>query len=214
MTRERAPYYSLGATDGVMGQNSLLYEHTEIAIMKKSLSAAALIGVTLSTLASTAALADTKPELDVNVHETIKAFDALNPHNRQLLHSSAGVLVFPRVTKGGAGIAGEYGEGALRVDGKTVGYYSVSSASIGLTLGAAKRSEVIVFTTQESLNEFTTSKGWSVGADTGVALISKGGGANYDTDTLKKPVMGFVFAEKGLIGDLSLQGSKIDKIDR
>jgi lipid-binding SYLF domain-containing protein len=59
------------------------------------------------------------------------------------------------------------------------------------------------------------SKGWSVGADTGVAMIhGGGGGANYDTDTLKKPVVGFVFAEKGLIGDLSLDGSKIDKIDR
>jgi lipid-binding SYLF domain-containing protein len=182
--------------------------------MNKPLSVSALIGITCSVLAASASFADTKPELDVSVHETIKAFDALNPHNRQLLHSAAGTLVFPSVTKGGAGIAGEYGEGALRVDGKTVGYYSVSSASIGLTLGVAKRSEVIVFTTQEALNQFTASKGWSIGADTGVAMISKGGGANYDTDTLKKPVVGFVFAEKGLIGDLSLEGSKIDKIDR
>lgn len=182
--------------------------------MNKPLSAAALTGLTVSLFASAASFADTKPELDVGVHETIKAFDALNPHNREMLHAAAGALVFPRVTKAGAGIAGEYGEGALRVDGKTVGYYSVSSASIGLTLGAAKRSEVIVFTTPESLNQFTSSKGWSVGADTGVALISKGGGADYDTETLKKPVVGFAFAEKGLIGDLSLEGSKIDKIDR
>jgi lipid-binding SYLF domain-containing protein len=181
--------------------------------MNKALSVAAL-GVTLSILAVGTSLADTKPELDVSVHETIKAFDALNPNNRHLLHTAAGALVFPRVTKAGAGVAGEYGEGALRIDGKTVGYYSISSASIGLTLGAAKRSEVIVFTTQESLNQFTSSKGWSIGADTGVAMISKGGGANYDTDTLKKPVVGFVFAEKGLIGDLSLAGSKIDRIDR
>jgi lipid-binding SYLF domain-containing protein len=182
--------------------------------MKMPLSAAVLIGVTLGIFASAVTLADTKPELDVSVHETLKAFDALNPHNRELVRSAAGTLVFPRVTKGGAGIAGEYGEGALRIAGKTVGYYSVSSASIGLTLGAAKRSEIIVFTTQESLNQFIASKGWSVGADTGVAVISKGGGANYDTDTLKKPVMGFVFAEKGLIGDLSLEGSKIEKIER
>ena len=182
--------------------------------MHKPLSAAALIGVAFSMGAASTAFADTKAELDVGVHETLKAFDALNPNNRPLRHSAAGTLVFPRVTKGGAGIAGEYGEGALRVDGKTVGYYSVSSASVGLTLGAAKRSEVIVFTTQDSLNQFTSSKGWSVGADTGVAMIHGGGGGNYDTETLKKPVVGFVFAEKGLIGDLSLEGSKIDKIDR
>lgn len=181
--------------------------------MKKFLSIAA-IGATLATVTAGNSLADSKPELDVSVHETIKAFDALNPHNRELLHTAAGTLVFPRVTKAGAGIAGEYGEGALRVGGKTVGYYSVSSASIGLTLGAAQHSEVLVFTTQEALNQFTSSKGWSVGADTGVAMISKGGGGNYDTETLKKPVVGFVFAEKGLIGDASLEGSKIDRLDK
>jgi lipid-binding SYLF domain-containing protein len=112
------------------------------------------------------------------------------------------------------GIAGEYGEGALQVDGKIVGYYSVSSASIGLTIGAAKRSEVIVFTTQAALDKFTSSKGWSVGADAGVALISKGAGGDYDTQTLQKPVIGFVFGEKGLIADLSLEGSKINQIAR
>jgi len=182
--------------------------------MNKPLSVAALIGVAFSMAAAGTALADTKAELDVGVHETLKAFDALNSQNRPLRHSAAGTLVFPRVTKGGAGIAGEYGEGVLRIDGKTIGYYSISSASVGLTLGAAKRSEVIVFTTQDSLNQFTSSKGWSIGADTGVAMIHGGGGANYDTETLKKPVVGFVFGQKGLIGDLSLEGSKIDKIDR
>jgi lipid-binding SYLF domain-containing protein len=182
--------------------------------MNKPLSVAALMGVTFSMIGAGTAFADTKAELDVGVHETLKAFDALNSNNRPLRHSAAGTLVFPRVTKGGAGIAGEYGEGALRIDGKTVGYYSISSASVGLTLGAAKRSEVLIFTTQDSLNQFTASKGWSIGADTGVAVIHGGGGANYDTDTLKKPVVGFVFGQKGLIGDLSLEGSKIDKIDR
>jgi len=174
----------------------------------------ALAGILVSAMATGIALADTKPELDVSVHETLKAFDALNPHNHHLLKHAAGTLVFPRVTKGGVGVAGEYGEGALRVDGKTVGYYSIASASIGLTLGAAKRSELIVFTTPEALTNFTASKGWSIGADTGVAMISKGGGGNYDTETLKKPVMGFAFAEKGLIGDLSFEGSKIDRIER
>jgi lipid-binding SYLF domain-containing protein len=182
--------------------------------MNKPLSLAALIGVTFSMVAASTSFADTKPELDVGVHETLKAFDALSPQNRQLRHTAAGTLVFPRVTKAGAGIAGEYGEGALRIGGKTVGYYSVSSASVGLTLGAAQRSEVIVFTTPDALSQFTASKGWSVGADTGVAVNHSGGGGNYDTETLKKPVVSFVFAEKGLIGDLSLEGSKIDKIDR
>ena len=167
-----------------------------------------------AALASTVSLADTAPEIDVGVHETLKQFDALNPQHKQILHSAAGELVFPRITKAGAGIGGEYGEGVLRVGGKTVGYYSVSSASIGLTLGAAKRREIIVFTTQEALDKFVASKGWSVGADAGVAVLSKGAGRDYDTETLRKPILGFVFGEKGLIGDLSLDGSKINKLDK
>jgi lipid-binding SYLF domain-containing protein len=108
----------------------------------------AAAGLTASSiLATSASLADTKPEIDVSVRETLKQFDGLNSHNAHLLSSAAGTLVFPRVTKGGLGVAGEYGEGALRIDGKTVGYYSVSSASVGLTVGAAKRSEVMIFTT-------------------------------------------------------------------
>ena len=92
----------------------------------------------LSVFAYSVTLADTRAEIDVSVNETLKQFDALNPNHHRVLHTAAGELVFPRVTKGGAGIAGEYGEGALRIDGKIVGYYSVSSASIGLTLGAAE----------------------------------------------------------------------------
>jgi lipid-binding SYLF domain-containing protein len=118
------------------------------------------------------------------------------------------------VTKGGVGVAGEFGEGALRVNGQNVGYYSLSSASVGLTLGLAKHNEIIMFMTQEALDKFTSTKGWSVGADTGVAVLSKGAGGDYDTKTLQKPILGFVFGEKGLIGDASLDGSKITQIKR
>jgi lipid-binding SYLF domain-containing protein len=186
----------------------------EKAIMKIPVIIAAAGMAASSMLIAAQTLAETKPEIDVSVRETLKQFDGLNSRNAQLLSRAAGTLIFPSVTKGGVGVAGEYGEGALRVDGRTVGYYSVSSASIGLTVGVAKRSEVIVFTTKDALDKFTSSKGWSVGADTAVAVISKGAGGDYDTETLRKPVVGFVFAEKGLIADLSLEGSKITKIDR
>jgi lipid-binding SYLF domain-containing protein len=68
--------------------------------------------------------------------------------------------------------------------------------------------------TQEALDKFQNSHGWSIGADTGVAILSKGGGGDYDTQTLQRPILGFVFGEKGLIGDASLDGSKVTKLDR
>ena len=143
----------------------------------------------------------------------MKQFYALNNTNEKIADKAAGMLIFPRITKGGVGIAGEYGEGVLQVNGKNIDYYNIGSASIGLTLGIASRSEIIMFMTQESLDKFKSSDGWKVGVDAGIAVVSKGAGGQYDTKTLQQPIIGFVFGEKGLIGDLSLEGSKISKMD-
>ena len=170
----------------------------------------AMIGL----LASAAAPAATKAEIDASVGAALTRFNAINPSHRELEQKAVGMLVFPRVTKGGVGIAGEYGEGVLRVNHKTVGYYSLSAASVGLTLGVAKHSEIIMFMTQDALDKFTNSKGWKVGADAQVALAKVGAGGDYDSETLQKPIIGFVFGEKGLIADLSLEGTKINSIER
>src|SRR5277367_1614469 len=165
-------------------------------------------------LLSAVSLGATKDQIDARVQNTLSQFDQLSPSNQDLVVRAKGILVFPKVTKGGAGVAGEFGEGALRVKGQNVGYYSLSSASVGLTLGVAKHNEIIMFMTQEALDKFTSTKGWAVGADTGVAVLSKGAGGDYDTKTLQRPILGFVFAEKGLIADVSLDGSKITQLNR
>jgi lipid-binding SYLF domain-containing protein len=166
----------------------------------------------LGLIASTATFADSKAELNESANKTMRHFYKLNPTNRELTGKASGVLIFSRVTKAGVGVGGEFGEGVLRVNGQTIKYYSVASASVGLTLGVAERSEVIMFMTPESLEKFTKSQNWSVGADTAVAVVSKGEGGQYDTATLGKPILSFVFGENGLIGDLSLEGSKITQI--
>jgi lipid-binding SYLF domain-containing protein len=176
-------------------------------------SAMAVTGLTLFALiASSASFAGTKAEINASANRAVTRFYALNPHHKELADKAAAILVFGRVTKGGAGVAGEFGEGALRVNGKTVGYYSVTSASVGLTLGVAHHSEVILFMTPDSLDKFQKSEDWSAGADTSFALVSKGSAGQYDTATLGKPILGFIFHEKGLLGDLSFEGSKITKI--
>ena len=175
---------------------------------------AASIGLTiLGLLASAGSFGDTKAELDTSSAQTLKHYYTLNPANQKLAAKAVGVLIFSRVTKGGAGLAGEFGEGVLRVKGETVDYYSVGSASIGLTLGVGQHSEIIMFMTEESLNKFRASQGWSIGTDTAVALVSEGSGGQYDSKpVVGKPVLGFVFGEKGMLGDLSLEGSKVTKI--
>ena len=178
--------------------------------MKIVLTTTGLAIVALATSATT--FAATKAEINRKVSASLLQFNAINPANKTLGDKAAGMLVFPRVTKGGIGVGGEFGEGVLKVNGKTVGYYSVGSASVGLTLGLAKHSEIIMFMTQESLNKFTTGDGWAIGADAGITVVSGGPTDSYDSQTHEKPILGFIYAQKGLIGDLSLEGSKISKI--
>jgi lipid-binding SYLF domain-containing protein len=173
----------------------------------------AITGLTLFALiASAPSFARTKAEIDASADMALSRFYTLNPKHKELVNKAAGILIFGRVTKGGAGVAGEFGEGVLRVNGKTVDYYSIGSASVGLTLGVAKHSAIIAFMTRDSLEEFTKSEGWSASLAQNVALVSKGAGDQNDTATLGKPILGFIFHEKGLLGDLSFAGYKISKI--
>ena len=107
-----------------------------------------------------------------------------------------------------------YGEGALDIDGHTAGYYSTAAASLGLQFGGEKKSIVIAFMTEESLRKFQESKGWKIGADSSVAVIKKGTGNMISTSAGKEPIVAFVFDQKGLMFDLSLNGAKVTKIER
>ena len=119
----------------------------------------AVTGLALIALgASAPSFAGTKAEISASADRAITRFYALNPKNKELAGKAAGMLIFGRVTKGGAGVAGEFGEGVLRVDGKAVDYYSVTSASVGLTLGVAHHSEIILFMTRDSLEKFQHSE--------------------------------------------------------
>jgi lipid-binding SYLF domain-containing protein len=168
------------------------------------------VGATM--LISFAALAADTAAIDKEVAATLERFYTLADPNKYLAQNAAAVLVFPKITKAGIGVGGEHGDGALQENGKTVGYYSISGASIGLTLGVSQHSQVILFNTTEARDKFLKSSNWSIGADTSVAVVKKGAGGTYDTETMKKPVLAFVFGEKGLMGDASLQGAKISKI--
>jgi lipid-binding SYLF domain-containing protein len=124
------------------------------------------------------------------------------------------VLVFPTVLKAGFGVGGEYGEGAMRVGGKTVGYYNTISASFGFQLGAQARSVIIMFMTPEALAGFRRVEGFKVGVDGSVAIIVVGAGGSIDTDKVTSPVIGFILDPKGLMYNLTLEGSKITRINR
>jgi lipid-binding SYLF domain-containing protein len=166
----------------------------------------------LAAVMTTAALAASTAEIDTRVADTLSHFYSQSDKHRDMEQRASAVLVFPRVTKAGAGVGGEFGEGALQVGGKTVGYYKVTGGSVGATLGVARHSEVILFMTDAARDHFMNSHDWSIGADASVAVVKHGAGAEYDSAEMRKPVLAFVFNEKGLMGDVSLQGAKISKL--
>jgi lipid-binding SYLF domain-containing protein len=160
------------------------------------------------------AFARSATELDIGVQETLGQFRSKVKGGSKFLSRASGVLVFPDVYKAGIGIGGEYGEGALLVGGKTVDYYSTAAASIGFQLGAQKKSIVIVFMTDEALADFRKSEGWKAGVDGSVAVVEWGVGEDINTVDIKDPVVGFVFSNKGLMYNLTLEGSKFTRLDK
>ncbi|MCB1849345.1 MAG: hypothetical protein KDI83_00895 [Gammaproteobacteria bacterium] len=165
-------------------------------------------------LSLTVANADSAQEIEINSDATLKRFPLQVNGGERFLQKAAGVLIFPSVIKAGFGIGGEYGEGVLRVNGESIAYYSSASASIGFQLGAQSKSIIIVFLDEASLASFRASKGWKVGVDGSVALIEWGVGRDINSVTFNTPVVGFIFNNKGLMYNLTLEGSKFTQIKR
>ena len=155
----------------------------------------------------------TAKEID---HKTSNALASLyknTPVAEKLSHSAEAVLVFPEIVKGGIGIGGQYGEGAMRVKGKTTEYYNTVSGSYGLQLGAQKYGYAMFFMTKDAINYLKdNSDGWEVGVGPSVVVVDKGLAKTLTTTTAKDSIYVFIFNQKGLMGGLGVQGTKITQI--
>lgn len=175
----------------------------------------ALIVICWVTLVHGPALyAASATEIDIKVDAAIERFKSEVQGGAAFLKKAKGVLVFPEVIKAGFGIGGEIGEGALRISGKTVDYYSTAAASIGFQLGAQLKTVVLVFLNQAELDKFRNSSGWEAGVDGSVALIELGAGKDINTVNMQDPIVGFVFSNKGLMYNLTLEGSKMTRLKK
>ncbi|HEX2527709.1 MAG TPA: YSC84-related protein [Geminicoccus sp.] len=150
--------------------------------------------------------------IDAAVEASLLDLYRAAPGSQALVEKAKGVLVFPSITKAGFVAGAEYGKGALQVGGQTVGYYSLTAGSIGFTAGVQETAQAILFNTQESLDAFRASNGWTAGVDTSVALLKIGGSGTIDSRTANSPVQAIIYNTSGLMADASVQGQKITKI--
>jgi lipid-binding SYLF domain-containing protein len=184
--------------------------------MSQSLLRLSVLFVTtlFSVNVSVNAFAASKTELDARVRTAMTDLYERAPEARELANKAAGVLVFPRAIKVGLGFGGKVGEGVLLVNGIPVQYYRLTAGSFGFQLGAQARAEVLMFMTQDALQNFRQSQGWEAGVDGSVALIEFGVGDSVNTNSGRDPIIGFVYGNKGLMYDLSLEGTKYWRINK
>lgn len=160
-----------------------------------------------------ASQAGSAAELEAEANETLHSFVRQVAGARELANKAAGILVFPSVVKAGIGIGGEYGEGILLDQQQVQGYYNLISASFGFQLGVQSRSIIIMFMTEDALDGFQRRAGWKVGVDGSITVITVGVGGSIDSDKVVSPVIGFVLDPAGLMYNLTLEGTKISRIE-
>ncbi len=181
--------------------------------MPRLLLSAIVATVLASFCSKDLALAASASQIDRNATQALTALYQNTPGAEALAGKSRGILVFPSIVKGGFIVAGQYGDGALRKHGKTVGYYRSIAASVGFQAGAQSFGYVLFFMDAASLRYLDKSGGWELGTGPTLVVLEKGFAKNLSTTTMQKGVYAFVFDQKGLMGGIGIQGSKITRIN-
>jgi lipid-binding SYLF domain-containing protein len=174
--------------------------------------ALAVVGCTTTGPRDSGTAVARRADIDAGVDKTLSRLSASAPDSRELVARAAGVLVFPSVLSASFVVGAQHGDGALRVGGKTVGYYDTNAGSLGFQAGAQSKAVVVLFMTHDSLQKFLDANGWTAGVDATVAVAKLGANGSIDTDTAQQPVVGFVLNNVGLMAGVSLQGAKISKL--
>ena len=178
-------------------------------------------------VAGTAAFACAGASLAGSAHAALSKFDKIEssantaiqymlenvPHSEDLISSSVGMLIMPLVTKAAAFFGGAYGEGVLRIDGHTEGYYNSFQLNYGLQFSAHQYSSVLFFLNQHSLEKFLGSNGWKFGAEMKGLVLHETEIRRVDTLTRRVDVVGVVFGASGVHLGVSLEGTKYTRID-
>lgn len=177
--------------------------------------AALAISLTAALIAAPAAQAeDNTAELEAQANTALANLYAKSPKAKELAAVAKGILVFPEIAKGGFIVAGQYGKGVLRQAGKTTGYYSSTQASVGMQAGIQKFGYALVLMTDKAVRHLESADGWELGTGPSLVVVDEGFAKNLTTRTAKEDVYAFTFDQRGLMGGIGIQGTKITRLER
>jgi lipid-binding SYLF domain-containing protein len=167
-----------------------------------------------SLLSASATLAASTAELDRDAVRALKNLYARNTTARLLGPKAKAVLVFPSIVKAGFLFGGQIGEGALLENGRPVGYDNSVAASYGLQAGAQVFGYALFFMNASALSYLDQSNGLGLGVGPSIVVVDEGVGKSIASTTITQDVYAFIFDQKGLMGGLGVQNSKITKISK
>jgi lipid-binding SYLF domain-containing protein len=169
------------------------------------------VGALISPNPATAASA---AEIDRDAQKALGDLYAKSPSAKTMGEKAIGILVFPGIVKGGFIVGGQYGEGALIKDGKTVAYYNTVAASYGLQIGLQKFGYALFFMADSALKWLDKSDGWEIGVGPSIVVVDAGAAASMTSTTLQSDIYAFFFDQKGLMAGIGLQGTKITRLEK
>ena len=152
-------------------------------------------------------------EISRDASAALQKLYASVPAAKALGANAQAILVFPKVTKAGLGVGGQFGEGALLQKGKAVAYYNTTGASVGLQAGAQQFGYAMFFMNANALAQLDKAGGFEVGVGPTVVVLDEGKAKTMTTTTAKDDIYAFIFGQKGLMAGLGIQGNKITKIN-
>lgn len=182
-----------------------------------------LRGASLAVLSVTTACTTTTPDaanpaarrrsIDAAAEEALARLYQQAPNSKELVSQARGVLMFPNVVSAGFLVGGAAGDGVLRKGGRSVRYHRMTEGSVGLLAGAQSQALFVLFMTEDALDRFEASRGWTAGVDGSIALLNVGAAGTVTTLTARQPIVGFVLVNAGLMADVSLSGAKITPLE-
>jgi len=170
------------------------------------------LGLLIALLFTQLTYAQTAQKLDNDINIAVEKFKKEVQGGEKFLTQVKGYLVFPSIIKAGLIVGGKYGEGALRVENKSQHYYDMTAASIGLQVGSQEYSMLIAFISDESLNNFIASNGWEAGIDGSITVSNWGKNKDISSISYEKPIIAFIYNEKGYMASINITGTKFRRI--
>lgn len=187
-------------------------EKTNRAVGAGQFAGLVAVALCLAWLPAGTVRAASAKEINIKADAALERFHKAVDGADAFLRAAKGVLIFPDIVEGGFFFGGQFGEGVLRQQDKPIAYYRTTGISVGFQAGAQSKSVILLFMTQQALDNFLASNGWRAGVNGSIAVIELGVGGRVDNDTIKDPIIGFVFGNKGLMAGVSLEGSKFTRL--